>query len=278
MILYGEMLAAFGKTQIRKTMTSTTKEICSKFLVMGSFALSGCGGGGGSEASDTGFSDYQIQTSHLSLYPNSQGNTVDVSLAGIRSLAVGGEPVKVKAIIGDGNCHDITLKTDEADLTVGGGKNTFTVNLGSLQYCTQKLVIKTVEGDKQIVEQLNFMNGMIFAKSQVFIKTNDDQIISPDTAKLIKGNSYKIAYELPNEYTENNLSYPIFLEAEFANEDAVDVGNRRCSLGKNFNYCETYFKIKQDAQIAELKFTYWVTALETATDKVNFTTYQFSVA
>ena len=258
-------------------MTGITKEICSKFLVMGSFALGGCGGGGGSEASDSSFSDYQIQTSHLSLYPDSQRNVIDVSLTGVKSLAIGGEPVKVKAIIGSGNCQDITLKTDEADLIVGGGKNTFTVNLGSLQYCTQELVIKTADGEHQITEKLNFMNGMIFAKNQVFIKTDDDQTISPSTAKLIKGNRYKIAYVLPSEYAENNLSYPILLDAEFTNEKAIDVGNRHCRLAIGTPYCETYFTIKEDAQIAELGITYWVSASDSAASKVSLASYNFSV-
>ncbi|WHN64631.1 hypothetical protein [Cysteiniphilum sp. QT6929] len=258
-------------------MTGLTKEICSKFLIMGSFALSGCGGGGGSEAGDSGFNDYQIQASHLSLYSTSQGNAVDVSLAGVKALAIGGEPVRVKAIIGGGNCQDIKLKTDEADLIVGGGKNTFTVNLGSLQYCTQELVIKTADGEHQITEKLNFMNGMIFAKSQVFIKTDDDQSISPDTTKLIKGNRYKIVYALPAEYEEKKLNYPILLDAEFSNEKSVDVGNRRCRLAMGSRYCETYFTIKQDAQITELGVTYWVSASENADSRVSLVDYIFGV-
>ncbi|WP_192483388.1 MULTISPECIES: hypothetical protein [Cysteiniphilum] len=259
-------------------MTGLTKEICSKFLIMGSFALSGCGGGGGgSEAGDSGFSDYQIQTSHLSLYSTSQGNIVDVSLAGVKSLAIGEEPVKVKAIIGKGNCQDITLKTDEADLIVGGGKNAFTVNLGSLQYCTQELVLKTADGEHQITEKLNFMNGMIFAKNQVFIKTDNDQSISPDTAKLIKGNRYKVVYALLAEYEEKKLNYPILLDAEFSNEKAVNVGKRHCFLTTESPYCETFFTIKQDAQIAELGFTYWVSASENADNRVKLIDYTFGV-
>ena len=62
-------------------MIGLTKEMCSKFLIMGSFALSGCGGGGGgSEAGDSGFSDYQIKTAHYSIYPGPSSDKVYISL------------------------------------------------------------------------------------------------------------------------------------------------------------------------------------------------------
>ena len=82
---------------------------------------------------------------------------------------------------------------------------------------------------------------------------------------------------LPDEYTQKGLSYPILLDAEFANEEAVNVDNRRCHLGKGNTYCETTFRINQNAEINQLKFTYWISSQDDDFGGVGLRHYSFPI-
>ena len=111
-----------------------------------------------------------------------------------KALQIAGNTKTVKVIKGEGSCDSLLLDKEDIDLAIDGGEKFLEVNLDKRQYCSQTIMLQTQDGEKQVIEQLNYMDGMQFELNQVFIKSDDGGILNPTTDSMQKGKSYKIAY------------------------------------------------------------------------------------